>query len=253
MARIWLVALFLAVFTSCGGMVGGFSIGNGKDTRTPLEKVVQEASLPEVKRLLSSGADPNGGRRSGSPLIYAALRPSNVEMIRTLVAAGANPNGLPSEGKSCWTAPLVLAAGDLENTRALLDAGASVQGTSCSKPVLGYLRVPIIELLVQRGFDLNTVDKDGRNQLHIALASRGVPPIDGIEYLIRAGVPINARDRFGKTPLDYWREPREYERHWFSTWLLELLDHDSHFREQRENRTKISVLLERAHAVLSSE
>ena len=83
-----------------------------------------------------------------------------------------------------------------------------------------------------------------------ALAPPVVPPIEGIEYLIHAGVPLNARDRFGKTPLAYWREPRDYERGWFTTWLIERVTGDSIFEKQRENHAKISALLERSGGAL---
>ncbi len=138
----------------------------------------------------------------------------------------------------------------VENTGALLDAGASVQAVSCSKLFMGWLRPAVIDLLVQRGLDLNAVDENGRNQLHLALEPPVVPPVDGIEYLIHAGVPLNARDRFGKTPLAYWREPRDYERASFTTWLFHQLAGDSVLRQERENHAKISALLERAGVVL---
>ena len=32
---------------------------------------------------------------------------------------------------------------------------------------------------------------------------------------------MNARDRWGKTPPAYWREPRDFEIHWFRMWLME--------------------------------
>ncbi len=251
MARIWLVLVFAAFLAGCGGW--GISYKNGKDLRTPIEKAAQQGDLIEVKRLLASGVDPNGrGGVFGSPLNAAAMRNGNVETIRALLAAGANPNGRGQDGKNCWPPPLFAAVsiGDVENTGALLDAGASVQPTSCSKLVVGWLRPAVIELLVQRGLDLNAVDENGRNQLHLALESPVVPPVDGIEYLIHAGVPLNARDRFGKTPLAYWREPRDYERASFTTWLFERLAGDSVRRQERENHAKISALLERSGAVL---
>jgi hypothetical protein len=112
------------------------------------------------------------------------------------------------------------------------------------------LEVPVAELLVARGLNLNAVDGNGRNELHTALAPPTVPLIEGIEYLIGAGVPLNARDRSGKTPLAYWREPRDYERHWFTMWLIERLSGDSSVQQQRRNRAKISALLEQLHAAL---
>jgi hypothetical protein len=116
--------------------------------------------------------------------------------------------------------------------------------------MVAYLQPPIIDLLVQHGLDVQAVDDNGRNGLHLALAPPSVPPVEGVEYLIRSGVPLNARDRSGKTPLAYWREPREYERRWFTTWILERLTSDSPFRQERENRDKVSAVLDRSGASL---
>src|SRR5712692_4064330 len=113
--------------------------------------------------------------------------------------------------------------GDIENTRALLDVGASIKKPTCSKLIVGWLKTPIVDLLVAHGLNLNAVDENGRNELHLALAPPVVAPLEGIEYLVRAGVPLNARDRSGKTRLAYWREPRDYEIHWFTMWLMELV------------------------------
>jgi ankyrin repeat protein len=248
--RRWIALLpFLSLLTGCGGWY--VSHGNSGDQRHPLEKAAQEGDVSEVKRLLATGANPNDNGAFGSPLNSAALRKNNVEIIHLLLAAGANPNGRGEQGQVCWAPPLLHAAStDLENTRALLDAGASVGPSRCSKLAVAWLKTPVLDLLVQHGLNLHGVDTNGRNELHLALAPPMVPPLEGIEYLLRSGVPLNARDASGKTPLACWREPRDSEIHWFTSWLFERLSDDSYFQEQRENRAKISALLERSGALL---
>ncbi len=87
-------------------------------------------------------------------------------------------------------------------------------------------------------------------ELHLALTRPVVAPHEGIEYLVRAGVPLNASDRWGKTPLAYWRESRDYEVHWFRVWLIERVTGDPDFRREREDRAKISAFLARSGASL---
>ena len=147
--------------------------------------------------------------------------------------------------------PLWLAAsmGDAESTRALLNAGASPQPSKCSAPSLAWLKPPVTDLLVQHGLDPRITDDRGRNQLHVALAPPSVPPVEGVEHLVQLGVPLNARDQSGKTPLAYWREPREYEQHWFTTWVFERLGDDG-TQIERERRARISELLTRLGAML---
>jgi ankyrin repeat protein len=239
-----------ALLAGCGGW--GVSVASNKDLRTPLERAAQAGDLAEVQQLLASGSNPNErGGVFGSPLNSATLRNHNAEVIRALIAAGANPNGRGEEGSTCWASPLWHAAFmvDLENTRALLDSGAAARQVRCSKLPVGWLKPPVIDLLVQHGLDIFAIDDLGRNELHLALA----PPatnFEGIEYLVRAGVPLNARDHAGKTPLSYWREPRDFEAHPFRVWLFERLSGASEFQQQRENRARISALLERSGALL---
>ena len=251
MVRAFILLPLCVVLAACG--VGLVSVGTHTDERTPLERAAQSGDLAEVQRLLASGADPNDrGGVFGVPLNSAAFRDHNGSVIRALVAAGANPNGRDPDGNTCWAPPLFHAAttGDLENTRALLDSGAAISRSRCSKLVVGWLKPPIIDLLVQHRLNIFMSDEFGRNELHNALAPPTVADFNTIEHLIRAGIPLNARDHRGKTPLAYWREPRDFEAHWFRVWLIERLSDEPEFRQQRENRAKISALLESSGAVL---
>ena len=252
-----------ALLAGCGGR--GVSVASHKDLRTPLEKAAQAGDLAEVRRLLTSGSNPNDRfGLFGAPLYAAALSNHNAEVIRALIGAGANPNGRGLRGleeglngiRTCYGSPLRYAAsrGYLENVRTLLDSGASVQEVQkspcMSKLVVGRLKPPLIDLLVQHGLDIFASDEFGRNELHWALQPPSVANFEGIEYLVHAGVPLGARDHTGKTPLAYWREPRDFETHWFRAWLNERLLGDAVVRRQRENRAKISALLECSGALL---
>jgi hypothetical protein len=108
----------------------------------------------------------------------------------------------------------------------------------------------MIDLLVQHGLDIFAIDKLGRNELHLALHPPSVANVEAIEYLVRAGVPLGARDHAGKTPLAYWRKPRDFETHWFRAWLIDRLGGDSEVQRQRDNRAKVSALLESSGALL---
>lgn len=232
-------------------LIGCASPTESEDPRTPLERAARLGDLAEVKRLLASGADPNDRGGLSGPLT-AAARDGNVEVLRVLLYAGANPDGRAAEEETCWASPLRFATstGGVEATRTLLDAGASME-TRCWKPIAGHLNAPIVDLLVERGLDLKAVDENGRNHLHLALAPPSVPRIEGIDYLVRAGVPLNARDLSGKTPLAYWREPRDYETQEFRMWLIaKFFGEADDIRRSREDRARISVLLERAGASL---
>lgn len=259
---MWRLGLLLAVVGLLAGCttfsVVGFGTADNEDRRTPLEKAAQEGDVAEVRRLLAAGADPNGAAKmSGSALNAAVLGPGttgNVEVVRILLAAGANPNGRADEDGRYWVSPLRHAAmrGDVESVRVLIEAGANVAQNHGSEFNAAWLEAPVADLLVEHGLDLMAVNAQGQNQLHTALGPPTTPKLEGIEYLVFAGVPLNARDHSGKTPLDYWREPRYFETHWIQTWLLERIADELHFERDRENRIKITQFLERSGAELRS-
>jgi ankyrin repeat protein len=258
---MWRFGGLLAVLVLLAGCTGFSVVGCGtadnEDRRTPLEKAAQEGDAAEVKRLLSAGADSNESAGLYGPLNAAVLGPGtagNIEVVRILLAAGANPNGRTDEDGRSWVPPLWHASnrGDAESVRALIEAGASVAQGRGWELNAAWLEAPVADLLVDHGFDLMALDVEGRNQLHVALSPPPTPQLEGIEYLVRAGVPLDARDHSGKTPLDYWREPRYFETHWIQTWLLERIGGGSHFEEERKRRAEVSLFLERAGAELQT-
>ena len=247
MVRFALALPGLLLLSSCGADVST----DHTNRRTPLEQAAAEGKVYEVRRLLASGADPNdhGGTWSW-PLESAAERPHNSEVIRALVAAGANPNTRGLEDYEGYDSPLYRAVviEDVDNARALLEAGASVKSYFLTDTA--HLKPDIMKLLVAHGLNVFQVDNYGRNLLHQMLGWDPGPKPELVDYLIQAGVPLNARDAEGKTPLAYWREPRKFELHPLWSWLKEYLANDETVREHREIRVKISALLERSGARL---
>ena len=64
---------------------------------------------------------------------------------------------------------------------------------------------------IERGTDVNTVDKHNRNALHYATARRSI--LSNIKYLVEKGINVNLKDVHGKTPLMYACEDfhKDYE------------------------------------------
>lgn len=73
-----------------------------------------------------------------------------------------------------------------------------------------------LDALVAQGFDVHAVSEgDQWNLLHHALVSVSIAPVpEMIRRLIDHGVDVNARDRYGNTPLHYaarWKKPELIE------------------------------------------
>src|SRR5262249_23712103 len=119
--------------------------------------------------------------------------------LRALLAAGAEAQ--PAEGVRVRNAPLVFAAmtGDLENVRLLLENEARPTEKALAEAVtFGY--PDVVRTLIKAGADAGIVENTGINLLHWAsIANR--PAL--IAPLAEAGVPIDATDDNGFTPLMY--------------------------------------------------
>jgi len=200
------------------------------DRRTPLERAAADGKVDEVRRLIASGSDPNAHDETWTwPLEVAAERPHNDEVIRALLTAGANPDYVGSS-------PLYFAVviEDVDDAGALLAAGASVKSNQLTNTA--HRNPEIMKLLVAHGLDEFQVGHYGRNLLHQMLRWDPGPKPELVDYLIKAGVPLNARDEDGKTPLAYWREPRNFELHPIWCWLTDCLANNETALEQQRIR-----------------
>lgn len=201
---------------------------------TPWMRIALFGTARELATLLDAGLDPNSRTNNGTTvLMAAALDPDKVRLLvsrgadakarvsaggsandaltiasayrgtaaslRALLAAGAEAQ--PAEGVRVRNAPLVFAAmtGDLENVRLLLENGVRPTEKALAEAVtFGY--PDVVRTLIKAGVDAGIVENTGINLLHWAtIANR--PAL--IAPLAEAGVPIDATDDNGFTPLMY--------------------------------------------------
>ena len=97
--------------------------------------------------------------------LYEALRGGTIAAVEMLLEAGADPNcALTDWAGLQWPA----LAGNLQQVKLLLDRGGD-PSSPCAESALRWAvqlcRRPMIELLVTRGVDIDTVDEDGRGLL----------------------------------------------------------------------------------------
>jgi ankyrin repeat protein len=128
-----------------------------------------ENNLPEVRRLLSIGADVNAkdNWHDRTPL-HVACEKGHVQVVKELVEHGADVDVKDKDGSS----PLHWA---------------------CAK---GHLAV--VNELLSRGANIEVEDIDGNTPLHLACANCHVAVVN---ELLSRGANIEAQDRYGDTPL----------------------------------------------------
>jgi len=212
-----------------------------KSPETPgdaLHVAVRANNFPEVQRLVSAGAPVDARDPLGSTPLLDAAWEGNLDIAAFLLKHGADVNARHGEAGSTPLQYAVL-TGRVPLVRLLLDAGARAtgeyrDGQSLLHAAAARGSVPVLDLLLDNAkMNVQTLDSNGNTPLDSAVLhgqqgavetllrhhadAKYVHPIDGrgalheacmrgfadlLQPLLDAGADLNARDRFGQTPLD---------------------------------------------------
>lgn len=165
-----------------------------------------------VSLLLNAGANINAEdglwtQFGATPLLLAVWK-NSPQILRLLLARKANPN-LPTSGN--WT-PLwyAVAAGDVDMAKALINAGATMNGRLQSSNLLvkaiTIRNVPLVALLLANGADVNYFSHntygDVASPLMVAIQTRNKAIV---QMLLDKGANANYKSRQGGSILDVAR------------------------------------------------
>ena len=198
-------------------------------SEVPWARVALFGAASDLKTALDAGLDPNSKTERGTtPLMMAA---PDAEKVRLLVARGADVKSRGAAGTDALTiaaahygtttslralleagaeaqsseprrhSPLQYAAmsGDIESVRLLLARGAEASAEAVSESVT-FGHPGVLQALVDAGADVTLTERSGINLLHWATITNRAAVIP---VLVKAGVPLDAIDDFGYTPLMY--------------------------------------------------
>ncbi|EQB44770.1 hypothetical protein CGLO_16443 [Colletotrichum gloeosporioides Cg-14] len=171
----------------------------GMVSHLALAGAAQNGHEPNVRLLLTYGADPNGTVGSITPLCYA-VEDGHFNVVETLLEYGADPN-LKTEVE----APLDLAIKNDQQdlVTLLIKHGASLDKTGSAPSGLTtpqHINPEIVPFMLKDGVGVNYRNDDGFTALHISAISGH---IDTVRILLNHGADASIMDNAGATPLDY--------------------------------------------------
>ncbi len=179
---------------------GGIDIDSRDDILnwTPLSWAVSGGQRDTAKFLILKGADVNATATDDYTPLRQAAYVGSKESVELLLAHGAAASiGRPLHGAA--------KRGHVPVVEILIAQGADVDARDergrtpliCS---CGSRQKKVSEVLIGRGADTNAKDDAGRTALHSACAT-GLR--DVVELLISKGADLNAKEKAGRTPLVY--------------------------------------------------
>lgn len=176
-------------------MVSG-SGSKGLHDASPLLRAVSSNDAAAVERLLAAGTDVNHIDRTGISPLHKAVVDRNLPMVERLLLAGASTR---QSSDGITSLALAVNLGDVDIAKALLKAGADVNGRTVKDytPMLmaaaeGDLNM--IHALVEAGADVNLVDHLGQSALSIAILKGNLRVV---HTLLRFGADPNAQNLAG--------------------------------------------------------
>ena len=174
---------------------------------TPLKHAVWKNNLPLVELLLRSGADVLYRKEvDGRSVLFDAMYKRNISIIDSIIAHGADPKIRDSEG---WNLIMIASqASFIEGAKFGVAAGIGINDRTKSGITAIDLAVlhdseenlAILEYLIKMGGNISAKDEVGKTPLMEA-AQAGAAK--AMKMLIKEGANANECDTFGSTSLHY--------------------------------------------------
>ena len=194
----------LGVAAACGRLkIVEYLLSQGADPNTPdrrhgstLQLAARYGAREVVQRLLDAGADASFEGGEGESALLAAALGGHHEVVELLTERGADAGGRGTTEALCRAAR----GEDQKIVEKLLEAGASVtnpdiHGWAPLSHAVSSGSLPMVELLIRHGADVNPTTKYGRDRRRMPLtfaAGKGFSEITSA--LLRAGANPNPAD-----------------------------------------------------------
>ena len=176
------------------------------DGLPPILRAATSSDLPELRRLVSLGADINALDENGMTPLHHAVSRGNINAIVALIESGADLNALDKNEQN----PLYLAVSngnkDMVNLLASLGADVNARDNDNKSPIhfaAANGDASMIRFLRDQGVDLNAMDINMNTPIHYAAQQRNS---GALKELLKNSRPFLGRNVKGFTPLQYAAE-----------------------------------------------
>ncbi|MBA4417418.1 MAG: hypothetical protein C0392_05870 [Syntrophus sp. (in: bacteria)] len=163
--------------------------------KTALIMAVENGVFDIARLLLDNGAVANAlDLDMKTPLIYASEK-GDIDIVKALVGKGADVNAKSKYGDTALDK--AISQKHVEVARFLINSGADIKSSS---PLISAVTVDsrkIVEILLEKGADINKRGWEGKTPLMYAAAGE----FNMVKYLVEKGADVNIRDNEDKTAL----------------------------------------------------
>lgn len=162
-----------------------------------LTRAVRGDEAKMTAALIAHGADPNEVG-DGTPLLHEAIVRGGLPLIQGFLAAPGLR--LDVSGDLGWsTLKVAISSSDAATVAALLSSGAPLPTNSID--LIWAKDAQIMQLLLDHGMNPRARDADGNTLLAYMYQKPNFSKLAAV--LVKAGLPLNARNRHGATILNY--------------------------------------------------
>lgn len=180
--------------------------------RTAVYKAVMWQHLNQATELLDYGADVEISDNHGWTALYGAVLQGNAPLTTLLCTRGANVDKKDKTGQTALH--YAVSQGLQEIVDILVNAGANVNLISKGETPLGRATAKsnarLVRYLISHGADLSVPSPGYNGALPIHIATMG-KDTDVLNILIEAGASVNSVDGDGRTPLAWAMEVNKAE------------------------------------------
>ncbi len=179
------------------------STGRVKQSNRDLRPIIRKHDLHTLEQRLKSGESPNEPK-DHPPIVLAAVL-GDYDSVRILLHFHANQNALDRLTGSALKGAAF--SGNAKLVELLLKAGANPNGVddNLETPLMAADNAACAQILIRNRCNIEAYNVDGMRALH-AFCEKGL--VDGVRLLLKSHAKVNARDKYGNTPLMYvcWLE-----------------------------------------------